>query len=200
MATRTTTLERFQAGMAESTSADTGDAQQQSLFLVPDDAAFDGKLYRAAPELETIGKNLIEQHGFFEDVADCDVRYFWRRKTGVTKGRVKIGLLKRASDLLGHYSGADYILWLSATTARDGKFTDRQVEAAVFHQLCHLSTDDNGDYIKVGHDFEGFARELTQYGPWTTELAAGGRAFLTAHQLGMFDADGDDDDEDEDDD
>jgi len=175
--------------------------QQGSLFLVPDDEAFNGKLYSAAPELESIAENLIERHGFFSELAACDIRYFWRRRTGVSKGRVQIGFLKRASDLLGHYSGADFILWLSATTARDGRFTDRQVEAAVFHQLCHLSVDDEGNYIKLAHEFEGFSRELTAYGPWTEDLRAGGKAFVRAHQMGLFDDEGrDTDDDDEDDD
>lgn len=199
---RSTTLDRFQTALTETDHdgrADAGVTDEPGLFAVPEDAAFGGQLYREAPDLERIGADLLERHGFFSEVASCDVRYFWRRRTGVSKGRVKIGFLKRASDLLGHFSGADYILWLSATTARDGKFTDRQVEAAVFHQLCHLSTDDDGNFIKVSHDFEGFASELTAYGAWTTDLAAGGRAFLAAQQLGLFDEDADDDDESEDD-
>jgi hypothetical protein len=194
---RTITVEAFQDQQRDGVAVDA--LQQASLFLVPPDDAFAGRLYRDAPELQNIAETLIERHGFLSDLAACDVRYFWRRRTGVSKGRVKIGFLKRASDLLGHYSGADYILWLSATTARDGRFTDAQVEAAVFHQLCHLSIDDEGNYFKVNHDFEGFAQELTIYGPWTTDLAAGGRAFLRAAQLGLFDESDDaDDDEGED--
>lgn len=194
---RSTTLDRFQARIAEPPDdEDGGDGEgEPTAFAVPDDIAFTGRFYLDAPELERIARDLIARHPSFAEIGACEIQYFWRRKTGVSAGRVTIGLLKRASDLLGHFSGADYILWLSATTARDGKFSARQVEAAVFHQLCHISTDDHGNYIKLPHDFEGFAREITEYGPWTSDLVAGGRAFLAARQLDLFDDDEDEDDE-----
>lgn len=187
--------QRFSGGGA-------GEGHQQSLFLVPSDAQFHGKLYRDAPELGDIAERLIDQHEHLADLLNCDIRYFWRRKTGVSKGRVKIGYCKRASDLLGHFTGCDFIIWLSATTARDGKFTDRQVEAAIFHQLCHIETDDEGNFISARHDFEGFAAEIRQYGPWTEDLKVGGSAFVKANQMGLFDVDdeGIEDDEDEADD
>lgn len=169
-------------------------------FGVPADAAFGGALYREAPELASIAEGLIRDHDELAELAACDIRYFWRRRTGVSKGRVKIGFLKRASDLLGHYSGAEFICWLSATTARDGRFSDRQVEAAIFHQLCHIGVDDEGNYIKLGHDFEGFGAEVRAYGTWTEDLKAGGAAFVAAQQMGLFDDGGDDDDEGDDDD
>ena len=173
------------------------DAQQQGLFLVPNDADFKGKLYRGAPELANIAERLIGQHGFLKALVNCEIRWYWKRKTGVSKGRVKIGFMKRASDLLGHFSGADFIGWLSATTARDGKFTDTQVEAAVLHQLCHVGQDDKGNWIFSPHDFEGFAQEVRHYGTWTSDLKLGGTAFVAAHQMGLFSDDEEDEDEDE---
>lgn len=178
--------------------ASDGEPQQQSMFLIPSDGQFNGKLYRDAPDLANIAERLIEEHGHLRELVNCQIRYFWRRKTGVSKGRVKIGYCKRASDLLGHFTGCDFIIWLSATTARDGKFTDRQVEAAIFHQLCHIETDDEGNFISARHDFEGFAAEVRQYGTWTEDLKLGGTAFVAAQQMGLFDVDdGIEDDDDE---
>ena len=174
------------------------DYQQASLFLVPSDAAFNGKLYREAPELANIAERLIGEHGFLGQLEHCDIRWYWKRKTGVSKGRVKIGYCKRASDLLGHFTGADFLIWLSATTARDGKFTDRQVEAAVFHQLLHIGSDDNGNWIFSPHDFEGFAQEVRVFGTWTEGLKLGGTAFVAAHQMGLFDGTDEDEADDED--
>lgn len=163
--------------------------------LIPRDSDFNGRLYREAPELANIADQLIGEHGFLEDLQHCDIRWYWKRKTGVSKGRVKIGFMKRASDLLGHFSGADFIGWLSATTARDGRFTDEQVRAAVFHQLLHVGSDDKGNWIFVPHDFEGFAQEVRVFGTWTENLKLGGTAFVAAHQMGLFDSDDEEDEE-----
>ena len=165
--------------------------------LVPTDAQFVGRQYREAPELADIAERLVDTHGFLAELANCDIRWYWKRKTGSSKGRVKIGFMKRASDLLGHFSGADFIGWLSATTARDSKFTSKQVEAAVLHQLCHVGADDNGNWVFVPHDFEGFAQEVRHYGTWTESLKLGGSAFTAASQMGLFD-ETDDDEEGED--
>jgi hypothetical protein len=177
------------------------DDSGSELYAVPSDTEFKGKLYRDAPDLANIAEMLIDRHGFLGDLINCEIRYYWRRKTGVSKGRVKIGYCKRASDLLGHFSGADFIVWLSATTARDGKFTPRQVEAAIFHQLLHIETDDQGNFISARHDFEGFAQEIRHYGTWTEDLKLVVPAVDAARQMGLFDVDDegieDDDDEDE---
>jgi hypothetical protein len=163
---------------------------------VPQDALFFGKQFLEAPYLANVAEKLIGEHGFLGSLVNCEIRYFWKRKTGVSKGKLKIGFLVRGSGLLGHYSGADFICWLSASTARDAGFTDAQIEAAVFHQLLHVGEDDNGNWIKVGHDFEGFGPEVRVYGPWTEDLKVGRNAFASATQLGL-DLDGDDEDADE---
>lgn len=162
------------------------DYQQAGLFLVPTDAQFKGRLYRDAPELADIAEHLMGKHRVIRELINADIKYFWKRKTGVSKGRAKIGFCKRASDLLGHFTGADFIIWLSATTAREGKFTDRQVEAAVFHQLMHIGADEKGNWIFTPHDFEGFAAEIEAFGAWTSDLTLGGSAFVAAHQMGLF--------------
>lgn len=169
-------------------------------FPVPPDSKFNGRLYRDAPELADIAEGLISKRGFLSELMNAEIRYCWRRKTGVSKGRVKIGYCKRASDLLGHFSGADFIIWLSATTARDGKFTPRQVEAAIFHQLLHIETDDEGNFISARHDFEGFAQEIRHYGTWAEDLKLAVPAFKAAEQMSLFGLDDEgieDDDEDE---
>lgn len=186
------------AGAGPEPTAD--NAQQASLFLVPEDAAFNGAQFRAAPELANIADRLIDEHGFLRELINCKITYLWKRKTGVSKGKLKIGFLARGSGLLGHFSRVDFLVWLSASTARDAKFTDRQVEAAVMHQLLHISEDDNGNWIKVAHDFEGFAAEVRAYGTWTEDLRLGATSFKIARQLGLdLDATAEDDQDDEDD-
>lgn len=164
--------------------------------LIPSDSAFVGEAFRDAPELANLAERLINAHGYLHELAGAEIRWLWKRRTGVTKGKLKIGLVKRASDLLGHFTHVDFLVWLSATTARDAAFDDRKVEAAVFHQLNHIGTDDKGNYIYLPHEFEGFGQEIRHYGPWTEDLRIGGNAYKAAVQLG-FDFSEDDDDDDD---
>jgi hypothetical protein len=184
---------RFSGGGA----SDDDDEAEVEQFPVPSDASFANKLFADAPELANIAERLIGEHGYLDNLRACRLRYLWKRKTGVSKGRLKIGYIARVSGLLSHaYPGIDFVVWLSATTAREARFSPLQVAAAILHQLCHVGEDDNGNWIKLPHDFEGFAAEVRAYGVWTQDLKVAQTAFTMAQQMGLFD--GDDDAEDDD--
>jgi hypothetical protein len=167
---------------------------------IPSDGAFMNDRHKAAPELANLAEKLIHEHGFFEDLVNCRIDYKWRRKGTNSKGKRAIGKLERVSGIWSAYVPYNFVVWLAADTARLANFTDRQVEAALFHQLCHVGQDAKGNWIRVGHDFEGFGTEVRHYGPWTEDLKIGSQAFTVAVQLGLdLDADDDDEEDDEDD-
>ena len=171
--------------------------------LIPSDAEFQKRQYIDAPALSNLADVLIERHGFLEQLEECRIDFKWQRTGTNWKGKRSIGKLKRVSGEFVDYCPAQFIVSLAADTARLAGFTDRQVEAALFHQLLHIDRDKKGNWIRVGHDFEGFGTEVRHYGPWTEDLKIGGQAFTAAHQMGLFDQAGtcdDDEDTDEDDD
>lgn len=173
------------------------DDERQASELVPDDAAFNGARFRNAPELMALSDVLIRRHEQFGSLAFCSIDYRWRRVGPQSKGKRAIGKLERVSGVWTAYCEYQFVVWLAADTARLAGFDDRQLEAAVFHQLAHIGQDAKGNWIKNGHDFEGFGAEIRAYGPWTEDLEIGSRAFSEAVQLGLdLDADGDDDDSD----
>lgn len=172
-----------------------GQAQQQGLFLVPADKDFNGKLYREAPELANLAESLIERYGFLEHLEHCEVRYFWKRKTGVQKGQRITGGLKRGTDLLGQLLGADFAIWLAADTARERQFNDRRVERHLFRQLRRVGQDDKGNWIELPFTLQVFTEEIVQYADVGDEdLKIGHGAFRNADQMGLF-ADDDEDTE-----
>jgi hypothetical protein len=167
--------------------------------LIPSDGAFLNAPQKDAPELANLAARLIEQHGFLARLGTCRIDYLWERKGSNSKGKRSIGRLKRVSGTWRRYCPFQFVISLSADTARLAAFTDRQVEAALFHQLLHIDQDAKGNWIRVGHDFEGFGTEVRHYGPWTEDLKIGSQSFATATQLGLdLDADEEDDEEDED--
>lgn len=173
---------------------------QQQLFTVPEDSAFAGAAYRAAPEPAAIASTLIDRHGFLGELRDCKIGFEWRRKTGRPKGRPKVGQLRRCSDLLGYYTGRDFVIWLAADTTREGGFDDRAVEWAVFHQLCRIGVDEKGNFITVEPELVAFQAEIKLYADVSEDLRLARRSYVAAEQLGLFDVgpvDGDDDTDDE---
>jgi hypothetical protein len=192
---------RFSGGGAGMRS---GAVDDEISRLIPTDGAFLNEPYKDAPALANLAEKLIDEHGFFERLRNCRIDYVWERKGTNSKGKRSIGRLKRVSGPWRRYCKYQFVLSLSADTARLARFGDRQVEASLFHQLCHIDQDSKGNWIRVGHDFEGFGAEVRIFGPWTEDLKIGSQAFTKAVQPGLdpdagCDADDPDPDDDEDD-
>lgn len=124
----------------------------------------------AAPDLEAIGKRLIAECGEFDFLRELDLDFRWKREGGKDKNRLKFGACVKPSGLLRHYSDLHFIVWAAADHCRDAVFNARQIEALVYHELCHPGESDKGALVMVGHDFEGFTGELERYGPWQAAL------------------------------
>lgn len=165
--------------------------------LIPTDSSFQKRDFQEATGLANLAEQLIARHGFLSQLENCRLEFKWQRKGANSKGKRSIGALKRVSGVWMDFCDAQFIVYLAADTARLAGFTDRQVEAALFHQLLHIDRDAKGNWIKVGHDFEGFGTEVRHYGPWTEDLKIGSQAFTTAVQLGLDLDDDDDEDDDE---
>lgn len=171
--------------------------QHRMSAMIPQDSAFQKRQFMLAPALQNLAEELIERHGFLEQLEACELEFKWQRLGTNSNGKRSIGTLKRVSGVWADYCSAQFVIYLAADTARLANFTDRQVEAALFHQLLHIGKDKKGNWIRVGHDFEGFGTEVRHYGPWTEDLKIGGQAFTAAHQMGLFDQACDDEDDDE---
>lgn len=127
-----------------------------------------------APDIERIARELIKRK--FPDFPECDIVYVWKAKGGVTNGKAKAGYCKKLSGDAQFYAqkaydhNADYEIGIAFDHVMDGDFTNWQVEALVFHELCHVyeerDEDGNSKLGLIGHDFEGFRCELEEYGFW----------------------------------
>ena len=102
----------------------------------------------------------------FAHVRKLNIAYVWKRTGGGSKGQNTLGKCVKPSGLLKHFAGVDFVVWLAADHLRDMDATFWQVEAVVFHQLKHAQIDEQARPSIRGHDFEGFAREIIEYGAW----------------------------------
>lgn len=171
----------------ENPEGDSTDFQQSSLFLAPENAAFSAKLYRRAPELLDIAHDLIETCSELSELVNCEIRCYWRRTSAKRNGRRVIGATKRAGDLLDFELGCDFVIWISAEAAREALLSEQQIQAAIYHQLARIGTDDNGNFISVLPDFSAFSGEIARFGSWRDDLKVAARTFRSAAQAGLFD-------------
>lgn len=55
----------------------------------------------------------------------------------------------------------------------DAKFCElypEKIEPLLYHELCHLSVNDDYELILVDHDYSGFYAEINRFGDWTGEI------------------------------
>lgn len=166
-------------------------------FPVPDMEEFEDDGGNAvefieAGDLERIAKALISKRPELKLLRDWTIAYRWKSAGGITGGKLTLGKCVKASGLVKHFGAVDWIVWLGADNVRDMRLTRWQVEALVYHELCHCEvvTNENGSTPKVrAHDFEGFRSEVEAYGLWQADLRLAAPAF----QLHLFDDESDDD-------
>lgn len=131
----------------------------------------DGGEFVVAPDLAGIAARLIEDHPRLGHLNDTGVICLWKKTGGKTRGVPTIGKCQKPSGMLKHFVGADFVVWLAADHARDAGLTQRQVEAALYHELLHTGVnEETGRPTTVGHDVEMFAAEIEEYGLWKADL------------------------------
>lgn len=136
--------------------------------------------YIDANDLGDLADVLIKRHPvLFGHLTNVHIDYLWKKKGGKSKGQFIYGKTQKVPPLLGHYTSYDYIITLSADYLYGA--TSKNVEAVLFHELCHVQFNDDEEEQEValvGHDVEGFVEEVKIYGAWRKSL----RQFVKACQ------------------
>ena len=165
------------------------------VLRVPSDAEFGDDEFFASTALAHRAEVLEERHpDLFGHLADLKVVYLWKKTGGRSKGKGVSSKTAKASGLVKHFSEhAAFVIWLAADHCRGAGYTERQLEALLFHELCHTTvaeadeeTGRGGGLALVPHDVEMFGAEVETYGLWCSDLRSVAPAF---RQAGLFDAD-----------
>lgn len=161
-------------------------APARPVVIAPADEMFGEADFIPGSKLTKLAQALIAddpQFAFLRDWTDTIV-CLWKRKGGTSGGKDVLGKCQQLSGAARHFAGKRYLIWLGADTCRKARLTERQLEALVYHELCHLAPgdldDDTGEEQApkvVAHDFAGFTSELARYGAWQADLAVAQAAF-----------------------
>ena len=130
----------------------------------------DERKFWPADEVRVIATSMIGTDERFRALRRTRICYLFKKKAATVRGKPQAGTVRRWGDLqneVAELAGGkrfDYVVivahdyWCS--------LSNKQKEALVFHQLCHI---DPPDGIRA-HDFEGFKEELEAFGFWNLDL------------------------------
>lgn len=170
-------------------------AEHANAVRVPTDEDFKANAddFLDARGAAVIGEQLVAECNEFAFLQDAKIRYLWKREGGESHGRATLGKCQKPSGLLRHFALADFVIWLAADHARERHITHRQLEAMVYHELCHCDVRiesktgeaDKVTWILAAHDVEAFSAEVRKYGLWRDDLKEFG---VAVRQLSLAEA------------
>ena len=148
-------------------------------YVPPDESFPIDDDYLPSKELTTIGDALVARWPELQFLEEVYVTYLWKRKGGKSKGKAVLGTCVKPAGLVKHFGQCQFVVWIAADHVRDMGLTNLQLEALVFHELCHTGweIDENENsptfgetkYILKPHDDEVFWAELRRYGAWNEQ-------------------------------
>lgn len=144
---------------------------------VPADKEFEVQAtdFLLAADVEILAGDLIERYPELRKLQEASIGYCWKRKGGESGGSSVFGKCTKPSGLLAFYTERHFIIWLAADHCREWEFGDRELEALLYHELCHaeLTEDEETGEKKaktIAHEVEMFVSELDRYGLWHNSL------------------------------
>ena len=121
--------------------------------------------YIESPDMKTIAGGLIRRHPTLQGVIE-DLRVGYRLRLGepAGEGEGAIAACQKAPPLWRDESGIDVVIWAWDYWWR--LFDQRQREALVLHELCHIDRTEKGAVKLRKHDVEEFTVVVAEYGVW----------------------------------
>lgn len=147
-----------------------------------------GTEYWRAPQVERIARKLIGKHHEHLNRHDVQVRCVFRDPPARSRGKLVYGKARKVSGLTAYLVGlehedrpsddgpVDFFLIEIAHETWQG-LTERQREALVDHELCHLEvelpeTSDKDRTLSLrSHDLEEFTEVVKRHGLWQPSVA-----------------------------
>lgn len=126
------------------------------------------KTYEPADDVRAIANGTVIPQ-WHPECSELNIAYLFTEELGVSKGRVKLAQIKKASGLEAHLGAVDAILVVDRTIW-DGLDTAKRI-ALVDHEFCHLQIDDDGNLGIIGHDLEEFCAVVKRHGAWSEDIS-----------------------------
>ena len=140
-----------------------------------------GTEFWRAPEVKRIADELIPKHHLHLNRHDVVIKYVFRDPAAKSKGSLVYGKARKVTGLSAFLVGLEHadrvetgelVEFFVIEVAHEPwqSLTDRQKQALVDHELCHLDVEltDKGEtkLVTRGHDLEEFNEVVKRHGLW----------------------------------
>jgi hypothetical protein len=160
-------IEEIEAGEGGEGEQGEGGFALEQPYAVPSDSAFQGREFIIDPDdLVQIRKDLVfECAPLFNHLQAASIEMAWKRKGGMANGGVQGHGHKRSDTHAVAHGAKEFLLWVAADISREGPLTRTEIEAAVYHEMCHLGYNENTNEVKiVDEPVKYFPSEKRRYG------------------------------------
>lgn len=110
------------------------------------------------------------------DLAGAVIFCVFEERSAPQQGRVSLGKAKRQGPVDRLLTGADFVIQLNKEEWE--KLTLDQKRALLDHELCHCTSDDEGNWKKRPHDVEEFTEIVQRHGLWERGVEAFGKQVI----------------------
>lgn len=131
--------------------------------------------YIESPEMKKIAVALVRRHPTIQAVTeDLHVGYRLRLGEPSGEGEAAIAVCQKANPLWRDETGLDVVIWVWSFWWE--AFDERDREAVVLHELCHIDRTEKGAVKLRKHDVEEFTLVVHEYGQWAGRYSSFSRA------------------------
>lgn len=135
--------------------------------------------YIVSPSMAELGRYLIENKRALRHLKGTSISYLWKAKGGQSGGKLILGKCAKTPPLVKTYQYSTFTIWLAHDHCKEFNLSDAQLEALLYHELCHavieeVENEKTGDVsfkpTILAHDLEMFLSEVEEYGLWRADL------------------------------
>ncbi len=154
--------------------------------IVPTDEAFGSKKYLpgnspGTDDLYKVYATVLKKHAArFSYLEAFDVDIFWKKKGLKKDGSGICGKCGPISGKQAAYTDGHFRIDIAADACRVYELSRHQLEALLFHEMCHTGVTEALKPKMNRHELEMFFDEVTEYGLWTISLQAAAPVFRQA--------------------
>ncbi len=106
--------------------------------------------YIVSPSMADLGRYLIETKRCLKHLKSTSFAYLWKAKGGQSGGKMTLGKCTKTPPLVKTYEHSTFTIWLAHDHCKEFNLSDDQMEALLYHELCHavieeVENEETGD-------------------------------------------------------